>query len=57
MIRVLEKQANTSLLLHVSSSLLKKIPRGDLVFLNSYLHMEKVCGAGGFVDLVVRSHN
>lgn len=57
MVHVLEKQANTWFLLRMSSSLLKKIPRGDLLVLNSYLHMEKVCGAGGFVDLVVRSHN
>lgn len=52
MIHVLEKQANMWLKLHMSSSLRKKILRGDLLVLNSYLHIEKVYGAGGFVDLV-----
>lgn len=54
MIHVLEKQANMWFKLRMSSFLLKKILRGDLLVLNSSLHMEKVCGAGGFVDLDVK---
>lgn len=54
MIHVLEKQANTWLKLYMSSSLTKKILRGDVLVLNSYLHMERVCRARGFVDLVVK---
>lgn len=57
MIHVLEKQANMRFKLRMSSSLLKKILRGDLLVLNSYLRMEKVCGAGGICRPCCQSHN
>lgn len=53
MIHALEEQTNKQLKLHMSSSLLKKVLRGDLLVLNSYLHMEKLYPAGEFLDLVV----
>lgn len=53
MIHVLEERTKTQLKLRMSSSLLKKVLRGDLLVLNSDLHMEKLYPPGEFLDLVV----
>lgn len=52
---VLKRQAHNRFKSCVFSCSLKNILRGDLLILNSYLHMEKLCDSGQYLGLVVNA--